>query len=139
LTTVGAAFVMVAVTFGVLRLVAETALALFFAVLTGLAFSAPIMAYAATLKSGATFNVLFRFIITPLFIFSGVFFPITRLPGIVRWIAIASPLYHGVQLVRAVTLGKLEASALTHVIYLAALMIAGLLAARVTFRRKLYA
>ena len=37
------------------------------AVLTGLAFSAPIIAYAATLKTGEHFNVLFRLIITPLF------------------------------------------------------------------------
>lgn len=140
LTTVGTAFVIIAVAFGALRPAPETLLALLCAVLTGLAFSAPIMAYAATLKSGATFNVLFRFIITPLFIFSGVFFPITRLPGIVRWIANASPLYHGVQLVRGVTIGQLDASAaLTHLMYLAVLLTVGVLAARATFRRKLYA
>ena len=50
------------------------------AVLTGLAFSAPITAYAATRTNGASFSGLFRFVITPLFLFSGVFFPITRLP-----------------------------------------------------------
>ena len=50
------------------------------AVLTGLAFSAPLMAYAATLKGNDNFNVVFRFVITPLFLFSGVFFPLTRLP-----------------------------------------------------------
>ena len=52
------------------------------AVLTGLAFSAPIMAFAATLNKTGDFNALFRFVLTPLFLFSGVFFPISRLPEI---------------------------------------------------------
>ena len=51
------------------------------AVLTGLAFSAPIMAYAATLEEAGQLQRFFRFVITPLFLFSGVFFPISRLPG----------------------------------------------------------
>ena len=71
------------------------------------------MAYAATLKNGNHFNVLFRFIITPLFMFSGVFFPIDRLAVPVQWIAQASPLYHGVQLVRGLALGRLNPLAAT--------------------------
>ena len=79
LTTVATAFLVVASVFGSMRIAPATVLAVLIAVLTGLAFSAPIMAYAATLKSGNNFNVLFRFVITPLFMFSGVFFPIDRL------------------------------------------------------------
>jgi lipooligosaccharide transport system permease protein len=140
LTTVGAAFVLVASAFGVMRIAPATLLAVLFAVLTGLAFSAPIIAYAATLKSGDNFNVLFRFIITPLFMFSGVFFPIDRLPVPLQWIAEVSPLYHGVQLVRGFALGQLNPSvAMIHLIYLLVLLIAGFVAARYTFRRKLYA
>ena len=45
------------------------------AVLTGLAFSAPIIGYAAWNRSPSGFNGMFRFVITPLFLFSGVFFP----------------------------------------------------------------
>jgi len=49
-------------------------------------------------------------------------------------------LYHGVQLVRGLTLGQLEPSiAMLHLIYLLALLVAGFLAARHTFRRKLFA
>ena len=102
LTTVGTAFVLVAFAFGAMHITMATLVALSLAVLTGLAFSAPIVAYAATLKSGDDFNVLFRFIITPLFMFSGVFFPIDRLPMPLQRVAEISPLYHGVQLVREI-------------------------------------
>ena len=140
LTTVGAAFLLVASLFGAMRIAPATLLAVVIAVVTGLAFSAPIMAYAATLKNGSNFNVLFRFIITPLFMFSGVFFPIDRLARPLQWIAAASPLFHGVQLVRGLTLGQLDAfAAMIHFTYLFVLLIAGVLAARYTFRRKLLA
>jgi len=138
LTTVGTAFVLVASAFGVMLIAPATLLAELLAAMTGLAFSAPIIAYAATLKTGNNFNILFRFIITPLFMFSGVFFPVDRLPAPLQWIAQVSPLYHGVQLVRGITLGQLDPSAaVMHLIYLLALFAAGLLAARFTFRRKL--
>ena len=140
LMTVSTAFVLVGVAFGVMRIAPATLLTVPLAVLTGLAFSAPIIAYAATLQTGNNFNIVFRFIITPLFMFSGVFFPVDRLPAPVQWIAEASPLYHGVQLVRGLTLGQLDPSiAMMHLIYLLALFVAGFLAARYTFRRKLYA
>jgi lipooligosaccharide transport system permease protein len=140
LMTVGTAFALVGAAFGVMRIAPATLAALLLAVLTGLAFSAPILAYAATLKTGIQFNIVFRFIITPLFMFSGVFFPVDRLPAPVQWIAQASPLYHGIQLVRGLTLGQLEpSSAVMHLIYLLALFLAGFIAARHTFRRKLYA
>src|SRR4029079_548337 len=113
--------------------------ALFLAVLTGLTFSAPIVAYAATLKSGENFNVLFRLILSPLFMFSGVFFPIDRLPAALQWVAKVSPLYHGVQLVRGLALGQLDPRvAMMHLSFLLVLFTAGVLVARHTFRRKLY-
>jgi lipooligosaccharide transport system permease protein len=140
LTTVGSAFVLVAFAFGAMHLMPATLVALFLAVLTGLAFSAPIVAYAATLKSSENFNVLFRFIITPLFMFSGVFFPVDRLAAPLQWIAEVSPLYHGVQLVRGFVLGHLDPSvAMMHLGFLLVLFATGLFAARYTLRRKLYA
>ena len=55
------------------------------AVLTGMAFAAPIAAFAATQRTPDRFNAIFRFGITPLFLFSGTFFPIAiaagRAPG----------------------------------------------------------
>jgi lipooligosaccharide transport system permease protein len=140
LTTVGLAFMLVASAFGVMRIAPATLLAVLLAVVTGLAFSAPIVAYAATLKTGNNFNILFRLILTPLFMFSGVFFPVDRLPAPVQWIAEVSPLYHGVQLVRGLTLGQLNPLvAAMHLIYLLGLFTLGFAAARYTFRRALYA
>lgn len=110
------------------------------AVLTGVAFSAPIMAYAATLKNGGNFNALFRFVITPLFLFSGVYFPVTRLPGWLQHVAVWTPLFHGVELARGLVLRTLtwEAAAV-HVAYLLVMLGAGAAAAVWTFSRKLRA
>jgi lipooligosaccharide transport system permease protein len=140
LLAVGAAFVAVTAALGILRINGAVVPAIAAAVLTGLAFSAPIMAYAATLRSGGNFNAVFRFVITPLYLFSGVFYPVDALPAAVRWIAWLSPLYHGVQLVRGLTIGAIGSPQYPlHVAYLMAFVAAGFLAACHTFRRKLYA
>ena len=138
MSTVAMTFAAVMTAFGVLRPSTTLLLALASAVLTGLAFSAAIMAYAATLKSGGNFNVLFRFGITPLFLFSGVFFPITRLPRPLQLLAWASPLFHGVELVRGLTLNAIESPAwVIHVAYLLGIGATGFVVARRSFRRKL--
>ena len=106
---------------------------------TGLAFCAPIMAWAATLKSSANFNVIFRFGITPLFLFSGVFFPVTRMPLWAQRAAWLTPLFHGVELVRGLTLGTLDSPTwMIHVGYLATMLTVGTLAGLRTFRRRLH-
>ena len=105
-----------------------------FAVLIGLAFAAPISALSAWADT-EIFNPLFRFAITPLFLFSGTFFPITRLPRGLREIAYATPLWHGVAEFRDLTLGTptLGRSAL-HVGYLLVWTAVG-----VWFARRAYA
>jgi lipooligosaccharide transport system permease protein len=139
LTTVAATFMLVLVAFDVPRSPLAI-LAVPAAVLTGLAFAAPIIAYAATLDTTANFNALFRFGITPLFLFSGVFFPLSRLPEPLQAAAWATPLFHGVELVRGLTLGTLEGSAgLVHVLYLVGMVTVGMLAAVRTFSRRLRA
>lgn len=110
------------------------------AILTGLAFSAPIMAFAATLKNGGNFNALFRFIITPLFLFSGVYFPVTRLPEWLQRAAPWTPLYHGVELTRGLVLHTLTwPSAAVHLAYLLVMCGIGTVAAVWTFSGKLRA
>ena len=139
LCTVALAFSLVMVLFGAARASFRMPLAAGAAVLTGLAFTTPILAYAATLKTGDTFNVLFRFGITPLFLFSGVFFPITRLPQVLQKVAWATPLFHGVELVRGLTLDTIESHAwIAHLAYLSAMTAAGFVLALRTFRRSLY-
>jgi lipooligosaccharide transport system permease protein len=75
------------------------------AVLTGVAFSAAIISFAATQRNDAGFAWMFRFVINPLFLFSGTFFPLNELPAQVQWLAAATPLYHGVSLTRGLILG----------------------------------
>jgi lipooligosaccharide transport system permease protein len=115
-------------------------LALPAAVLTGLAFAAPIEAWAITRNKDTGFAVVFRFVLIPLFLFSGIFFPVTQLPAWIRPVAYATPLWHGVALCRGISLGTLTAGgAFVHVGYLAALTLAGLAAGRLTYRRRLHA
>jgi lipooligosaccharide transport system permease protein len=91
------------------------------AVLTGAAFAAAMTAYSATVETGDSFSWFFRFVITPLFLFSGTFYPLDRLPGWVEGVAAATPLYHGIELVRGLVIygtGPFEAA--LHLGYLAA-------------------
>jgi len=71
------------------------------AVLTALAFAAPIVAFTATQEGDAGFNALFRFGITPLFLFSGTFYPIDTYPPALQAFVQCTPLYRGVHLIRA--------------------------------------
>jgi lipooligosaccharide transport system permease protein len=68
-----------------------------------------------------------------------VFFPVTRLPDALEIVTWATPLFHGVELVRGLTLDTFESPVwLAHVAYLAVMMCAGVLAGRRTFRRSLH-
>jgi len=94
------------------------------AVLTGLAFAAPLAAFSATQKNPNKFSTIFRFGITPLFLFSGTFFPIASLPSALQALAWLTPLYHGVALTRGLSLGTIvddPVAAVIHVLYLAIL------------------
>jgi lipooligosaccharide transport system permease protein len=109
------------------------------AVLTGLAFAAPIAAWAITVKTETSFTYIFRFALMPLMLFSGTFFPLSQLPGWLRGIAYATPLWHGVALCRALSLGRADLlGALGHVAYLAVLAAIGIWAGARTYQRRLY-
>jgi lipooligosaccharide transport system permease protein len=113
-------------------------LALPVAVLTGMAFAVPIAAYAATRDGDAAFAALFRFVVVPMFLFSGTFFPVTQLPKGLRVVAYLTPLWHGVDLCRALALGDAGfARAIGHVAYLLVFVVAGLVWARHTFTKRL--
>jgi lipooligosaccharide transport system permease protein len=108
------------------------------AILSGLAFGAPVMAWAAKQRRDTPFALLFRFVVTPLFVLGGTFFPIDRLPQAAQAIAWLTPLAHGVALTRALTTGHAVLSAsLGHVAVLAAYAAIGIAAARITFRQQL--
>jgi lipooligosaccharide transport system permease protein len=109
------------------------------AVLLGVAFATPAAAWAVTLQRDVTMNYPIRFGAIPLMLFSGTFFPLSQLPAWARPIAYATPLWHGVALCRALSLGTVDAgSAAIHVGYLAALAGIGLWAGNRTYYRRLY-
>jgi lipooligosaccharide transport system permease protein len=132
-----AAFLAVMAAFG--TIVSPWAVAAFpAAVLTGAAFAAPVMAFSATQETDQAFIVLYRFIVVPLFLFSGTFFPVTEFPGWLETIARATPLYQGVSLCRDLVLGvTLSYESLAHFVYLSLMLVGGVLAARKTYRRRL--
>lgn len=82
--------------------------ALAVSVLTGLSASALVAGFAASLKRDNGFNVLFRFVIVPMMLFAGTYFPIDRLPEWAQVVAVVTPLWHGTQLARSATLGTWE-------------------------------
>ena len=107
-------------------------------VLTGMAFAAPLCAYSASIERETSLVAIQRFVVIPLFLFSGTFFPVSQLPGPLEVIAWVTPLWHGVELCRGVALQTLGAAAAAgHVAYLAAWVVAGVLVARRTLERKL--
>jgi lipooligosaccharide transport system permease protein len=79
------------------------------ATLGALAIATPIAAYSASVQNeGSSFAVIFRFIVTPMFLFSGTFYPISALPEWIRVLAWISPLWHATELARWVSLGPLH-------------------------------
>jgi lipooligosaccharide transport system permease protein len=109
------------------------------ALLTGFAFAAPTVAWVITFKHETSLNYPIRFGAVPLMLFSGTFFPVSQLPGWARAVAYATPLWHGVALCRALSLGDLDASSVAmHVGYLVALSALGLRLGGRMYARRLY-
>lgn len=106
-------------------------------VLVGMAFATPLAAFSATQENDSSLSLVFRLGIIPLFLFSGVFFPISQLPVGLRVIAYMTPLWHGVDLCRQLTFGQVDAvSCALHLLYLTALAgIGSILASRVYHAR----
>jgi lipooligosaccharide transport system permease protein len=139
LLLVSAVFVAVAIAFGAMDIVGGLA-TIPVALLTGLAFAGPIMAFSATQRGDGNFAALFRFVITPLFLFSGTFFPISQLPAIVQPIAFLTPLWHGVNLSRTVALGIGDLPlALLNIAVLLGFIVVGVMLSGLTFARRLVA
>jgi ABC-type multidrug transport system permease subunit len=132
-----AGFMIVMTGFGAVHSVWAPA-ALPVAVLVGLATAAPIFAYSATIRTEFMLPVLFRFVVVPMTLFAGVFFPVDSMPPAARVLAYLSPLWHGVELARAATLGVAPAWGVwPHLAVLLLWGVAGYLLAVRQFSRKL--
>lgn len=138
LTLSSAAYLLVVVLFGVMHGPGVLA-SLVFAVLSGMAFSAPLVAFSAAQENeGAAFTAVFRFVVVPMMLFSGTFFPISLLPRAIQPVAWISPLWHGTELARSAALGTVALwPAFGHIAYLTALLLVGVLLSRWWFRVRL--
>ena len=107
---------------------------------TGLAVGVVIMSYTSTIEEDkGQMAMIMRFGITPMFLFSGTFFPLTTLPLYLQWIGWISPLWHGTELGRVLAYGASEPVWLTlvHVVYLVALAVFGWKRTQVVVVRRL--
>jgi lipooligosaccharide transport system permease protein len=134
----GLAYMAVAALFGAYTN-AGALLAVPVSVLAGMAFSTWVMALAATVNDeGTMFGNVFRFVVVPMTLFAGTYYPISQLPAWSRPLAWVTPLWHGNELARAVEFGGMDQlTALGHVGYLLVLMAGGLLVARRRFHARL--
>ncbi|GAA5152240.1 ABC transporter permease [Pseudonocardia eucalypti] len=115
-------------------------LSLLAATLCGTAFSALTIAFSASMKDeGAAFASYFRFVLIPMTLFAGTFFPVAQLPAWLRPVAWVTPLWHGTELARGFALGGLRLwPMLGHLGYLLALLALGVWLIRWRFTVRLY-
>jgi len=85
--------------------------------LSGLLFASLSMIVAAVVPGIESFNYFYTLFMTPLFLFSGIFFPLAGLPLFVEQIAHVSPLYHLVTACRALAFGQ-TAGVVTNVLWI---------------------
>lgn len=108
--------------------------------LAGMAFGLPLMAYSASVtEDRGQFALVQRFIVMPLFLFSGTLFPLSTLPWFLQWIGWISPVWHATELGRVLSYGYAEPGWLSvlHVLYLLVLAGGGLVLARRIYARRL--
>ena len=90
----------------------------FVLVLNGLVFAQVAMIWTGIVPKIDNFAYFFTLIVTPMFLFSGVFFPMDVLPEIVQTLAWLLPLYHIVVLLRSLTLGTVGPELIIHLLWL---------------------
>ncbi|MFZ9629816.1 MAG: ABC transporter permease [Ilumatobacteraceae bacterium] len=109
------------------------------AMLVGTAFAMPIMSFSVVAKMDGVFAAIQRFVIIPLFLFGGAFYPLGRLPRPVQWVAVAAPLWHGVTVARSFFAGTFDlASTAAHLAYLMVWAVVGALLAEHRLTGRLY-
>ena len=116
----------------------QSLLAVIPALLVGVAMVAITTAYTVRVKSPTALPGFFRFVVIPMFLFSGVFFPVSNLPDWLQPVALLTPMFHGVELARAIVVGTTPAVApAISVAYLLTWIVAGTYLAMAPIRRKL--
>jgi lipooligosaccharide transport system permease protein len=99
------------------------------AILAGAAFGAVMMAVTTFVKEDdGFFAIVGRFIIAPMMMFSGTFYPLESMPSYLQWVGWISPLWHGTDLGRTISYGSPQLPWVTifHWVYLAIWLAVGL-------------
>lgn len=110
------------------------------AIMVGAAFAAAMLATAArVINDDGFFAIVGRFIIAPMMLFSGTYYPLSVLPLPLQAIGWVSPLWHATQLGRVLSYGLAVPAWLVaiHVIYLVALGATGIWLAKIAFEKRL--
>jgi lipooligosaccharide transport system permease protein len=108
----------------------------------GTCFASVMMAVSAYLKEDdGWFAIIGRFVVAPMFLFSGTFYSLSTLPLTIRWVGWISPLWHATEIGRYFSYNHPISSTmlLVHFGYMTALCIAGLLIANRKFALRLAA
>lgn len=103
-------------------------LALPAALLIGLAFGAVGMSATTFMSSWQDFDLV-QLVTLPLFLFSATFYPLEVYPPLIQQVTRISPLYHGVELIRGLTVGAVDWTLAGHAAFLVAMGAAGILVA----------
>jgi lipooligosaccharide transport system permease protein len=97
----------------------------------GFGFAGAGIAAVTWMRNWKDFDII-QLVMLPMFMFSATFYPISVYPEALEWVVRVLPLYHGIELIRALTTGAVGATQLVNVVYLGAM---GLVGAAIASRR----
>ena len=103
----------------------------------GLMFMAMALVITGLSRSYEFFNYYFTLVVAPMFLFSGVFFPLEQMPPFVRWGALALPLTHVVEVSRALVRGTVEPGIAWHLVAVGCFLVVSYLACARLLERRL--
>jgi len=129
----------VLVLFGAIPLTSVPVL-VFAAIFAGISFAGVMLAVTSFVKQDDGFYAIVgRFVLTPMFMFSGTFYPLESLPIYLQWVGWISPVWHATNLGRNLSYGlEVEPWLLAvHVIFMGAILVAGMIVATRKFASRL--
>ena len=96
------------------------------AVLIAFGFASFGMAITSYMKTFQQMDWI-NFVMLPMFLFSATFYPLTVYPESIQWFIQAMPLWHGVELLRQISIGAFSPATAVHIGYYVAMIVCGLL------------
>lgn len=105
--------------------------------LTGICFGAMALVITAFSRSYDFFLYYFTLLITPMMLFSGVFFPLAGMPTAIQNLALALPLAHTVTVIRPLMTGHAPPALLLDLAVIAVYAVAALYLAAILLRRRI--